>query len=53
MGTNIGDNRLCVHINIDEFYKKALIFELTQLNDNDNESFDGFVSYNNFEEIGV
>ena len=27
MAANIGDNRLCVHINIDELYKKALVIE--------------------------
>ena len=44
---------MCVHINIDEFQKKALIFEFDNVVKDDSESFDGFINYSNFDDIGL
>lgn len=52
MATNIGDNRICVHVNIDDLYKKALVFEFDKLSEDD-ESFDGFVAYSHFKDVGI
>ena len=53
LATNIGDNRLCIHINFNNYQKKALIFEFDKLTEDIEESFDGFVDYKNIEDIGV
>jgi hypothetical protein len=52
MATNIGDSRLCIHINIDELYKKALVFAFNDFS-GEEESFDGFVDYSDFKDIGI
>ena len=53
MATNIGDNRMCVHINIDEENPTALVFELDSFYEQDDEKFCMFVKYKDFNDIGI
>ena len=39
-------------MNIDELYKKALVIEFENFS-KDEETFDGFVDYSDFKEIGI
>ena len=52
MGTNLGRDALAFHINLDESYPKALVYEF----DDDyekGETFVDFVNLNDFKELGL
>ena len=57
--TNIGDNRICIHINIaSRLQQKALVLDFSTIQQDitkieESGAFIGFVDYTNFEDIGV
>ena len=54
MASNLGQDKICIHVNLDQHNPKALIYELNAGGDEDShDTFYGFVDFNNFEDIGI